>query len=194
MRRRPRDWSIGLGSALALACGSPEPEPATSAEIPPPVAPSPPPPVPRPAPPELPPLARPERPAPEPVAALPAPPPRLTLELPDLEPPPPVEPPLDLAALERRLKQTDALGVLTKLSLKNQIDDLLAKIGAFHARGRGSLAALRERFDLLVLKVIALLQGKEQNLVRDIGASREAIWRLISDPEGFVGLSQRGTP
>ena len=34
-------------------------------------------------------------------------------------------PPLDLASLENRLKQTRAIGALSKLALKNQIDDLL---------------------------------------------------------------------
>ena len=33
--------------------------------------------------------------------------------------------PLDLKSLETRLRQTKAIGVLTKLSLKNQVDDLL---------------------------------------------------------------------
>ena len=42
------------------------------------------------------------------------------------EPPPP--PPLALATLEQRLKDTDAVGVFTKLALKNQIDDLMEEI------------------------------------------------------------------
>ena len=45
------------------------------------------------------------------------------------EAPPPVaktpEPPLDVAALKARLRDTHAIGVFTKLALKNQVDDLL---------------------------------------------------------------------
>ena len=37
-------------------------------------------------------------------------------------------PPLDLKSLETRLKETEAIGVFTKLALKNQIDDLLDHI------------------------------------------------------------------
>ena len=41
-------------------------------------------------------------------------------------------PPLDLASLEQRLKDTKAIGVLTKISLKNQVDDLLSQFRAFY--------------------------------------------------------------
>src|SRR5262245_61888339 len=40
---------------------------------------------------------------------------------------PPKAATLDLDALETRLKQTKAIGLMTKLSLKNQVDDLLDK-------------------------------------------------------------------
>jgi hypothetical protein len=39
---------------------------------------------------------------------------------------------LDLKGLEQRLKATKAIGLFTKLSLKNQVDDLLAKFRAYH--------------------------------------------------------------
>jgi hypothetical protein len=50
-------------------------------------------------------------------------------------PPAPVAakaPVLDLRTLEQRLKDTNAIGVMTKLSLKNQVDDLVAQFRAFH--------------------------------------------------------------
>jgi hypothetical protein len=34
--------------------------------------------------------------------------------------------------LEQRLKSTNAIGVLTKLTLKNQVDDLLDKFRAYY--------------------------------------------------------------
>jgi len=45
-------------------------------------------------------------------------------------------PPLDLKSLEQRLKETQAIGVLTKLSLKNQVDDLVGRFRSFHAGQR----------------------------------------------------------
>jgi len=104
-------------------------------------------------------------------------------------PPPAAAPPLDLEGLEYRLKQTKALGVLTKLALKNQIDDLIADLDAFHQKHEGDLAALRERFDLLLLKVTSLLQDGEPDLAREIAEARDGLWRLLADPTEFAKLS-----
>ncbi len=101
-----------------------------------------------------------------------------------------VPPALDLDQLNARLRETDALGVFTKLSLKNQIDDLLAEFGRFHKKGRGRLEKLRWRYDSLVLKIISLVQDEEPRLASDIGRSRESIWVLLADPEGFAELAE----
>ena len=91
-------------------------------------------------------------------------------------------PPLDLKTLEQRLKETSAIGVLTKLSLKNQVDDLIARFRAFHDGSRPpSLAELRPSFDLLIMKVLSLLQDHDQALAKDINASRDAIWGVLTD-------------
>lgn len=98
--------------------------------------------------------------------------------------------PLDLAALEQRLRDTHAIGVFTKLSLKNQVDDLLAQFRA-HFRGSGNppLSGLRERYDLLMLKVLSLLQDSDPALAQTIGSSREAIWGILSDPTKLAAVS-----
>jgi hypothetical protein len=97
-------------------------------------------------------------------------------------PPVPVAAPLDLKSLEQRLKDTAAIGVLTKLSLKNQVDDLVERFRAFHQGQRPpGLAELRPAFDLLVMKVLSLLQDKDAALAKDIDASRNAIWNVLTD-------------
>jgi hypothetical protein len=98
--------------------------------------------------------------------------------------------PLDIAALEQRLKETHAIGLFTKLSLKNQVDDLLTQFKA-HYRGNGAppLSALRERYDLLMLKVLSLLQDSDPALAETIGSSREAIWGILSDPNKLATIS-----
>ena len=96
---------------------------------------------------------------------------------------------LDLTSLEKRLRETQAIGVFTKLSLKNQVDDLLEQLAAFHeGRGQTPLAKLRESYDLLLLKVLSLLQDQDPALARDIAASREALWNLLADPAKFANL------
>ena len=97
--------------------------------------------------------------------------------------------PLDLASLEQRLKDTKAIGVLTKISLKNQVDDLLKQFRAFYQGTlKTDLANLRRSYDLLVLKVLSLLQDGDQALAAAISASREAIWAILSDPAKFATI------
>jgi len=94
----------------------------------------------------------------------------------------PAAAPLDLRSLEQRLKDTDAIGVLTKLSLKNQVDDLIAHFRAFHEGQRPpTLSQLRPAFELLLMKVLSLLQDHDTKLANDINASREAIWGVLTD-------------
>ncbi len=98
--------------------------------------------------------------------------------------------PLDIAALEQRLRETHAIGVFTKLSLKNQVDDLLAQFRAhFGGSGTPPLSGLRERYDLLMMKVLSLLQDKDPALAQTIGSSREAIWGILSDPAKLKAIS-----
>jgi len=94
---------------------------------------------------------------------------------------------LDLKSLETRLRQTKAIGVLTKLSLKNQVDDLVEKFRAYHKRqARTTLVDLRRNYDMLLLKVLSLLQDTDPPLARDIVRSRAAIWGILEDPRKFT--------
>jgi hypothetical protein len=93
---------------------------------------------------------------------------------------------LDLGSLEQRLRDTHAIGVLTKLSLKNQVDDLLNQFRSFYrGEGKTSLPELRQRYNLLLLKVLSLLQDGDAQLAAMISSSREAIWGILADPEKF---------
>ncbi len=184
--------AVGVGLALLLACGEaspPEPETgALESVVPEPPA------VPEPAPePVATPTSVPTRVEPPPVLpAAPEPPPVVARPPPPAPPPAPEPEPelaLDLDDLERRLKETSALGVLTKLALKNEIDDLIDDVGKFHQKQRGELAKLRERFELLLMKVTSLLQDKEPELAREVAGAREGLWKLLADPGEFAKLS-----
>lgn len=120
------------------------------------------------------------------VPAAPAPAPPTPAPSPKTAAPKPAAPPLDLAALEVRLRETRAIGVMTKLSLKNQVDDLLDKFRAYYKhQAKTTLAELRRPYDMLLLKVLSLLQDTDPPLARDIVASREAIWGILADPQKF---------
>jgi hypothetical protein len=98
----------------------------------------------------------------------------------------PAAPELDLAALEQRLKDTEAIGFMTKLTLKNQVDELLGRFEAHHdGTNKASLNELRQPFDLLMMKVLSLLQDRDAALAGAIATSREAMWGILSDPAKF---------
>ena len=102
---------------------------------------------------------------------------------------PPVAAPstLDFTSLVARLRATKAIGVLTKLAVKNQSDDLLEKFRAYHKRqGTASLAELHSAYEGLMLKLLALLQDGDPPLATDIDRSRAAIWDILADPMKFI--------
>jgi hypothetical protein len=102
---------------------------------------------------------------------------------------PPASPTLDLAGLEQRLRETHAIGVFTKLSLKNQVDDLLDQFRGFYdGQIKVPLADLRQRYEQLLLEVVTLLQDADAQLANAIVSSREAIWGVLTDPKTFAKI------
>ncbi len=101
----------------------------------------------------------------------------------------PTPPALGLNELETRLKETEAIGFLTKITLKNQIDDLLDQFrDHYEGKAKLTLTDLRRSFDLLIMKVLSLLQDEDRQLASAIVSSREAIWRLLADPKTFATI------
>ena len=102
---------------------------------------------------------------------------------------PTAAPVLDLTTLEEQLRETKAIGFFTKITLKNQVDDLLDQFRE-HYQGKAKLtmADLRRSYDLLIMKVLSLLQDEDQRLASAIVFSREAIWDLLADPKKFATL------
>lgn len=96
---------------------------------------------------------------------------------------------LDLASLEQRLRDTHAIGIFTKLSLKNQVDDLLAHFKSFHhGQVPPTLPQLRQDFELLLIKVVTVLQDGDATLASAVSNSREALWSILSDPQKFAKI------
>jgi hypothetical protein len=98
-------------------------------------------------------------------------------------------PPFDLTSLEKRLKETQAIDVLAKIALRNDVDALLNQFRAFYQGTlKTSLAELRRPYDLLILKVLSLLQDNDPALATAVAASREAIWGILADPAKFAAI------
>ena len=102
---------------------------------------------------------------------------------------PAAAPPLALDTLEQRLKDTPAIGTFTKLTLKNQVDDLLDRFrDHYGGRGGATLAQLRQSYEQLIQRVQGLLREGDPALATAIANSREAIWAGLSEPVKFAKL------
>jgi hypothetical protein len=102
---------------------------------------------------------------------------------------PATAPALDLDALEQQLRATKAIGFFTKVTLKNQVDDLVDQFRDFHkGKAKRTKAELRRSYDLLMMKVLSLLQDGDRALASNIVSSREAIWAVLEDPKAFATL------
>ena len=137
------------------------------------------------------PATPPAKPAPPTATAKPATPPAQAATKPTTPAPRATSPnpTLDLTALKEQLKSTKAIGLMTKLTLKNQVDDLLDGFRDLYAgKGKSTMPQLRQSYDMLMMKVLSLLQDKDQKLASDIVTSREAIWALLADPKKFAAL------
>ncbi len=95
----------------------------------------------------------------------------------------------NITNLATRIRKTGAIGFFTKLTLKNQIDDLLSEFQRFHTgSGDIELPVLNDHFNLLLMKVITLLQDDDPKLFQDIVSAREILWINLADPERFQRL------
>ena len=96
---------------------------------------------------------------------------------------------MNLSQLEDRLRATKAIGALKKLSLKSEIDGLLAKFRTAHASGNSGpqIRALRQPYNSLIARIEGML-GRDPELARDIVAARDAIFERLADRTQFALL------
>jgi hypothetical protein len=103
--------------------------------------------------------------------------------------PPAASPTLDLNTLTKQLKETKAIGLFSKIALKNKVDDLLDEFRKYYQGKAGiGMTELRQSFNLLMMKLLSLLQDEDQTLASKIVSSREAIWDFLADPKKFATL------
>jgi len=171
-------------SAVLLSCNGSEPETAPTeprtapTEAPAPAPPEPAAPSPEPATP--PPNASAPKPAP-----VPTPLPQPEAPAPEAQPEPAA---ISLEELGARIKATPAIGAFSKLSLKNDIDDLVDDLRGYHEGHRGDLDDLHQSYEALVLKLMALLEDDEPDLALALARSRDDIWSRLVNPAEFAKL------
>ncbi len=87
-------------------------------------------------------------------------------------------PEISLDELIERLKNTEAIGLLTKLAIRSDVLDFKSSIDEHRKKGELEryIGHLRDHFDGLLLKILALLE-RDPTLSKDIHHARESIWR-----------------
>ena len=96
---------------------------------------------------------------------------------------------IDFEKLKLRLRKTGAIGFFTKLELKGLIEDLFEEIEVFHKlESELSIEQLEEHFNLLLMKLLVLLQDDDTGLHREIVLARPTLWITLSDATSFKAL------
>ncbi|MCU0966936.1 MAG: hypothetical protein MUF08_18245 [Burkholderiaceae bacterium] len=94
---------------------------------------------------------------------------------------------VDLNLLAEGLKASSAVGLLEKIRLKSAIDDLVGRFKAFHAGATHyTQAELQQQYDLLLMRIAAHLQHKDQLLHGQLCNAWETIWLDLVDGERFA--------
>jgi len=97
---------------------------------------------------------------------------------------------MDVDSLKRSLRKCKVIGFFTKLELKNQVDELVNDFDDYHQKNNKlSIGQLRDRFGLLLMKVLVLLQDDDPELHSDIVSARTALWETLADPVQFAALN-----
>ena len=93
---------------------------------------------------------------------------------------------INLDGLRSSLRETDAIGFTTKLSLKHDLDTLLESFHEYHqGKSEETLPTLRERFAELLSATLAMLKDDDPKLFRRLWDAQGHLWLTVSDPVQF---------
>ena len=100
---------------------------------------------------------------------------------------PPVEEEIvDLQILADMLANTKAVSLLTKLSLKKDINKVLKRLNQFHdGKSKFTLEQLEEQYNLLLMKIAIHLQDNDLILHRHLCNAWLVIWEDLRDYDRF---------
>ncbi len=89
--------------------------------------------------------------------------------------------------LLERFNNTKAVGVFTKLSIKNNITRLNQSFGQYHQGKRPpTIEELRESYDLMVQEIMVLIQNKDPQLAKDLYGVRLLLWSYLAEPDKYA--------
>jgi hypothetical protein len=90
------------------------------------------------------------------------------------------------------LKDTPAIGLISELRLKSEIEDLVSDLAAYPAgRPTSRIDELNTRYCDLVVRVVRQLQHGDGALAHGLTESINHLWAPLADPEQFTLLAKR---
>ena len=100
---------------------------------------------------------------------------------------PPVEEEIvDLQVLAAMLADTKAIGIVTKLGLKKDIEKMLLRLRRFHdGNSKFTLEQLEEQYDLLLMKIAIHVQDNDLTLHSHLCNAWLVIWQDLRDYDKF---------
>lgn len=100
--------------------------------------------------------------------------------------PPIEEEVVDLHLLAEMLADTAAVGLITKIKLKRDIDQMISRLENYHkGKRRFTLNQLEEQYNMLLMKIAAYLQDKDLLLHRHLCNAWTDIWEDLRDYDRF---------
>ena len=87
---------------------------------------------------------------------------------------------INMEVLTKRLKDTKAIGLFTKLAIRNDVTDLVDNVKRYRKKSllATKIKEIRESFEGLLMKIVALLE-EDPELSRDLYVGRESIWKSL---------------
>jgi len=101
---------------------------------------------------------------------------------------------VDLQMLTAGLRETKAIGKLTKLRLRNDINKILRSFERLHdSNSRFTLDQLEEQYHLLLMRIATLIHDDDLLLHQQLCNAWVRIWIDLKNPDSFRQMrSQKG--
>lgn len=96
----------------------------------------------------------------------------------------------DLGTLETKIRNTDAIDLFSKVSLKYEISSLIDEMARSHeTKNAAGFTKQRARFEKLVDRMVIMLRKGDLSFAKEVEDSREALWKILNSPEKLLAIA-----
>ncbi len=96
----------------------------------------------------------------------------------------------DFHALETKIRNSEAIDLFSKISLKIEITSLVNEAVRLHeGKSAAGLYQRKVRFEELIDRAVIMLRKGDVSLAEEVEGSREALWRFLNSPEKLLAFA-----